>query len=72
MNVSGPIGMTGTLTLTGQGSAPSGGALTLNNWQSQVLGNSMTGSFTFVILSPANTPPGTATVMATFQVPRVS
>jgi hypothetical protein len=73
MNVSGSIGTTGTLSLTGQGltgpGSPLGGTLTLNSWQSQVSGNSMTGSFTFVILS-GNATPGTATVTATFQVPR--
>jgi hypothetical protein len=72
MTVSGAIGATGTLTLTGQGTSPFGDTLALNDWQSQVLGNTMTGSFSFVILSPPNTVAGTATVTATFEhVPRV-
>ncbi len=76
MTVSGPIGATGTLSLTGQSSLGAGNplapaTLTLNNWQSQIAGITMTGSFTVVVLSPANTTQGTATVTATFQVPRV-
>jgi len=73
MNVSGSVGTTGTLTLTGQGPASVSGTVTLSEWQSEVSENTtMVGSFRFVILSPSNTAPGTVTVTATFEhLPRV-
>jgi hypothetical protein len=75
MNVAGSVGTTGILTLTGQGQGPAsvGGTVTLGEWQSQVSENTtMAGSFTFVIVSPSNTAPGTVTVTATFEhVPRI-
>lgn len=71
-SVSGPIGATGALTLTGQGTA-FGGTLTLNNWQSQIIGTTMTGSFSFSVQSSSGTPVGSASVIATLQgVVRVS
>lgn len=66
ITVSGPISATGTLVLTGQGTAL-GAAQTLNNWQSQISGNSMTGAFTWTTFNPPTISPGSATIVATLQ-----
>jgi hypothetical protein len=71
MNVAGQVSSSGFLTLSGQGTLGSS-PLTLNDWQSKISGDTMTGSFTFTLLTGAGVPPGSATVTATFvQAPRV-
>ncbi|MCU1382684.1 MAG: hypothetical protein JWL71_1381 [Acidobacteria bacterium] len=58
MNVSGPIGTTGTLTLTGQSVLNGFGTVTLSEWQSQGVVGAMSGSFTFMVLSRGEQSPG--------------